>query len=248
MTSIRVMTYNVRQGLGRDGRIDPERIAAVIAEAGADIVALQDLTTAGRENLLDQLAQRLGMLPYRSRCERRNGNGFLSWQPLRAVAEYDLGHGAGCLRADLDIDRKRIHLFTVRLDPGWCRRHDQVRTLLGPELLGSATLPCPLILLGDFAGLMPWTPDKLRLAIDLRTATRPLWAATFPAVFPLFACDRAYLRGELTVLHACVQRSSLARQASNHLPFLLTVEVKDPRTFLPLDSHFRRNLMDAAPG
>lgn len=248
MTSIRVMTYNVRQCQGRDGRTDPERIAAVIAEAGPDIVALQDLTTTGRDNHLEQLATRLGMLAYGSRCGRLSGNGFLSWQPLRAIREYDLGHGAGCLRADLDVDRKRVHLFTLRLDPGWCRRHEQVLTLLGPDILGSSSLPCPLLLLGDFAGRIPWTPEKLRLALALKAAERPMWAATFPSRLPLFACDRGYLRGELRVLHACVQRSRLARQASNHLPFVMTVELNDPRTFLPLNTHFRGNIMDAAPG
>jgi len=248
VTSIRVMTYNVRQCQGRDGRTDPERIAAVIAEAGPDVVALQDLTTTGPNSQLEQLATRLGMLPYGSRCGRRNGNGFLSWQPLRAVAEYDLGYGAGCLRADLDVDRKRVHLFTVRLDASWYRRHQQVNTLLGPDLLGSSSLPCPLLLLGDFSGRLAWTPEKLHLALALNAVQRPLWAATFPARWPLFACDRGYLRGDLRVLHACVQRSRLARQASNHLPFLLTVEINDPRTFLPLNSHFRGNIMDAAPG
>jgi len=242
------MTYNVGQCKGRDGRSDPERIAAVIAEAGPDIVALQDLTTSGYGNQLERLATRLGMLPYASRDDRANGNGFLSWQPLRAVTGYELGHGAGCLRADLDIDRKRVHLLTLRLDASCCRRHDQVRTLLGPDLLGNTSLPCPLILLGDFAGRMPWTPDKMQLALALKPASRPLWGATFPAHFPLFACDRGYLRGELRVIHACVQRSKLARQASCHLPFLFTVEINDSRTFLPVDTRFRRNLMDAAPG
>ena len=40
--SLRVATYNVHACVGTDGRYDPERVAAVIAELDADIVAVQE--------------------------------------------------------------------------------------------------------------------------------------------------------------------------------------------------------------
>ena len=41
---MRVATYNVHSCIGTDGRHDPDRIATVIAELDADIVALQEFT------------------------------------------------------------------------------------------------------------------------------------------------------------------------------------------------------------
>ena len=41
---LRVATYNVHACVGTDGRHDPDRVAAVIAELDADIVALQEFT------------------------------------------------------------------------------------------------------------------------------------------------------------------------------------------------------------
>src|SRR5262245_27589941 len=40
---MRVMTYNIRGGLGMDGQRSIERIAGVIGSADADLVAIQEL-------------------------------------------------------------------------------------------------------------------------------------------------------------------------------------------------------------
>ena len=41
---IRVATYNVHGCIGTDGRHDPGRVANVITELDADVVALQEFT------------------------------------------------------------------------------------------------------------------------------------------------------------------------------------------------------------
>ena len=41
---LRVATYNVHACVGTDGRHDPDRVASVITELDADIVALQEFT------------------------------------------------------------------------------------------------------------------------------------------------------------------------------------------------------------
>jgi len=41
--TVRVLTYNIHHGEGMDGQIDLERIAAVIRETEADLVALQEV-------------------------------------------------------------------------------------------------------------------------------------------------------------------------------------------------------------
>lgn len=42
-----IATYNVHDCVGTDGRRDPERVARVIAETGADILALQEVSGPG---------------------------------------------------------------------------------------------------------------------------------------------------------------------------------------------------------
>ena len=43
-SSVRVATYNVHECVGTDGRQDPDRIASVVGELDADIIALQEFT------------------------------------------------------------------------------------------------------------------------------------------------------------------------------------------------------------
>ncbi len=64
-TGLCVMTYNIHHGEGRDGKLDLDRIAAVIREANPDIVCLQEMDrNLPRTNHLDfpaELSKRLGM-------------------------------------------------------------------------------------------------------------------------------------------------------------------------------------------
>ena len=61
----RIMTYNVHRCMGVDHKLDPGRIAAVIAQARPDIVALQEVDVGrSRTGGVDQahaIAARLGM-------------------------------------------------------------------------------------------------------------------------------------------------------------------------------------------
>lgn len=62
---LRLMTYNVHNAKGLDGRIDTRRIATVIADAAPDIVAIQEIDSAtGRSDgryLLAEIAAAAGM-------------------------------------------------------------------------------------------------------------------------------------------------------------------------------------------
>ena len=244
MTTARIMTYNVQGCRGVDGECNPDRVLNVIADAAPDIVALQETTPAGLGDPLSYLAEHLGMTLYRDPAGFPAG--FLSHLPLRGVQGLDLGDGGYCLRADVDLGGKRLHLLNVRLDPAPRRRARQVKGLLGPNLLGNPSLICPVLVLGDFADFF-WSAGSLSLTSSLRPAMRPLWRATYPACCPLFGRDRAYLRGPVRVLDGTINRSYLARQASSHLPLTLTVQVTDPRRFLPLAELAGRR-MEAAPG
>lgn len=244
MTIARVMTYNIQHCRGSDGQINPDRILNVISDTAPDIVALQELGPVHHADILPYLAERLGLDAFRDA-----GGGplaYLSFFPLKAVQRFDLGYGGYCLRADVELGGKRLHLLNVCLDSFPSFRSQQIARLLGSELLGNRSLICPVLILGDFADYF-WGAGNLELSSALRRTRRPLWHATYPAKFPVFGRDRAYLRGGVRVLDASVNRSFLARQASKHLPLTLTVQVTDTRRSVRL-RQLAGGRMEAAHG
>jgi len=222
------MTYQVDGCRGRDGRVDHERVFEVIAAGAADLIALQGLGR-GNQTAAEQFARQLGMTWYAQ--PETLGNAYLSYHSISGLRQFDLGGGGRCLRADLDVYGKRLHLFNICLTSTPGLRQAQIATLLGPDLLGSRELVCPTLAVGDFADFW-WGPGNLNLALMLRKASRPLWHATYPTLFPLFGRDRAYLRGELRVLETSILRQRPARQATSHLPLVLTLQINDPRKYL----------------
>ena len=62
---IKVMTYNIQHGRGMDGEVNIERIAQVILDEGADIVALQEVDVgverSGRTDIASELSELTGL-------------------------------------------------------------------------------------------------------------------------------------------------------------------------------------------
>lgn len=244
MSTARIMTYNIQHCRGSDGLVNPDRILNVIADSAPDIVVLQAFGREDQVDVLPYLAERSGL-----DCFRDVSGGslaYLSYFPLKAVQHFDLDYGGSCLRADVELGGKRLHLLNVQLDTFPRFRSHQVAKLLGPELLGNPSLVCPALIIGDFADYF-WGAGNLELASILRRTRRPLWRGTYPACLPFFGRDRAYLRGGVRVLDASINRSFLARQASGHLPLTLTVQITDTRRSVRL-TQLAGGRMEAAPG
>ena len=241
MPGLRIMTYNVRRFCcHRDG---VSAVLAVIAAAAPDIVALQEIDASSGDEM-QILAQRLGMRLYvaPARC----GNAFLSYYPLHHLQSFALSEHGCCLRAELDFGQKCMHLYTVRIE-GVRQHQEQIDSLLGDDLLGAQRHGVPALILGDFGdhrrGGINW--DLLRA---LQRVTKPLVHGTYPAWLPLLTRDRAYVLGDLRVLATEVVRSRLARQASTHLPLLLTVEITDLRKYLKVTPTFPARKLGIATG
>lgn len=243
MTGIRVMTYNVNRCRGRSKTADPDAVASVIGAAAPDVVALQGVDAGCGEDHLSLLAARLGMRPYAS--SGHNTTAYLSYYPLRGVIKIPLGEGDNCLRAEIDVGQKRLFFFNVQLEvhSGRCAQFSE---LLGEELLGNRrTSGAPSLILGDFGGcrqrLLDWTLHR-----TLHCVSKPLVHATYPAGLPLFSRDRAYIQGnELRVLETAVVRDRASRQASSHLPFLMTLQIVDTRIYIKVDESLPRGIETA---
>jgi endonuclease/exonuclease/phosphatase family metal-dependent hydrolase len=92
-------------------------------------------------------------------------------------------------------------------------RARQVRALLEHPHLASG----PAVLIGD---MNAWRPTAASRELDDAFTARHhnrLWPASYPAVRPVLALDRIYVRGA-QVLEMEAHRSVAAQRASDHLP------------------------------
>ncbi len=172
---------------------------------------------------------------------------FLSRYPLNNIQEFSLGHGGRCVRADLDFEKERVHLYNLCLSFDPWQRRDQIRALLSDQLLDNQTQPCATIVCGDFT-LPLWGYGQIRISEHLRRARFPLWRANYPGNFPLWGRDRIYFRGPIRALTGTVLATAEARRASPHLPLVLTVETCDTRNFLTLRDRLRLRKPDPICG
>jgi endonuclease/exonuclease/phosphatase family metal-dependent hydrolase len=93
---LRVVTYNIHRAIGMDRRKRPERIAKVLADVNADVIALQEVIGPGRSGPghAQQLGAELGMgwvmASTRELRGHQFGNVVLSRYPIHDHAHIDL--------------------------------------------------------------------------------------------------------------------------------------------------------------
>jgi len=224
-TRLRVATWNVHGAVGGDGAYAPSRIASVLTELDADVVALQEVgSRSTHDDLLAHLAASTGYRvingPLVDRDGHSFGNAVLSRLPVRQVAHLDLAVDHHEPRGAIDLVVEAGRATSVRvlathlgLRPG--ERREQVRRLLAAV---ERAPPGPTVLMGDVNEWYLWGRPLRWLHAHFRE--RPAAPLTFPARRPVLALDRIWVapRGSLRVLarHA----SPLARIASDHLPLV----------------------------
>ena len=139
---IRVATYNVHGCIGTDGRHDPERVATVIGELDADIVALQEFTYPASVALetrspvvlttLDAYTCALG--PTRQTVTQCFGNALFTRHPIVDVHRIDLSmerrEPRGALAATVDVNGTPVHVLAAHLGLRVHERRFQVRQIL----------------------------------------------------------------------------------------------------------------------
>jgi endonuclease/exonuclease/phosphatase family metal-dependent hydrolase len=219
---IDVATYNVHRCVGRDGREDVERVAAVVCELGAKLVALQEVQGGhdGRSDQLAALAQATGLEPIPGPTLRDDrgtyGNALFTALPHSRVRRVDLSvegvEPRGALDVLLDTPPGPLRVIATHLGLSRAERRRQGVRL--SELLTEGE-SCPTVLLGDFNEWAPRGVVARRLARALRAASA---RATFPAWRPVLALDRLWASRGIEVLQVAAHRSPLARVASDHLP------------------------------
>ena len=228
--TLRVATYNVHACIGTDGRHDPDRVAAVVGELDADVVALQEFTypasvaIESREPVelvaLDRYQCALG--PTRQVATRCFGNALLARHPIIDVHRIDLSmekrEPRGALAATITIGGTSVHVLAAHLGLRIRERRFQVRQIL--EYLDSVRNTL-VVVLGDFND---WLPGRSVVHVLDRRLGRPPRPASFPAVRPIVPLDRIWVQPAQALRRIFAHKTPTARLASDHLPVVADID------------------------
>lgn len=228
---LRIATYNIHKCRGMDRRVRPERIADVIRELDADVVALQEVVSI--ENAKPQtnqprfIAEQLGY-DFRFGENRRHGGGAygnatLSRLPIVASENYDLTwrgrERRGAFRCDIRVGDSEIHLFNVHLGTAFLERRHQGRVIT-KDVIRRDGIDGPRVVVGDFnewtKGLASTLMSGEFQSVDAKLLAR--FGRTYPGILPVLHLDHFYFDKCFRLASAKLHRSKLALVASDHLP------------------------------
>jgi endonuclease/exonuclease/phosphatase family metal-dependent hydrolase len=232
--NLAVASYNIHKGVGTDRRRDLDRTAAVIAEIGADILALQEVDTrfGTRTGLLDleSIRRDLGLtaipLGNTGPAHGWHGNLLLVRNALVQQVHKLVLPGLeprGAIVTDLEISGHPLRVVNTHLGllPG--SRAAQARAILNKV----AMLPDrPTLLMGD---LNEWWRNAAVFRTLAEQFAIPAPQPSFPTRFPLLPYDRIMSCRKGILQDMVPHDSTLSRKASDHLP------VKARFRFLPPD-------------
>jgi endonuclease/exonuclease/phosphatase family metal-dependent hydrolase len=235
--ALRVATFNIHHGVGMDGLLDLERVAAVIDAVDADVVGLQEVDRhlGKRSAFVDQavwLADRLELdFVYGANIDaeprtpgaprRQYGTAILSRHPIREwrntlLPRPEGGEQRGLLEAVIDLDGVRVRAFNTQLqNRSQLERLAQVAAIR--TIVAQPTDPTdPVVLVGDL-NAMPGSPEIAAMTEDLADA----WASagdgdgyTYDAETPHGRIDYVLTSPDVVARAAAV----IPSDASDHLP------------------------------
>ena len=244
----RVTTYNVHKCRGLDRKTSPQRIAKVLIEIDADIIALQEIlhlpesTKVTDHDQLNSIVVELNRhfasvrQPYcicfgenrRLKNGAPYGNAVLTRMQVASCENYHLPQTRrerrGCLRVDLKLPQRKeaLHFFNVHLGTGPRERRVQAENLVSQAILRHSTLKGPRMIVGDFNEWLPGLTTRLLKdeleTVDLKRYVRR--RKTYPGIFPLLHLDHIYYDRDLALRSFRVHRSRTALVASDHLPLV----------------------------
>jgi len=230
---MRIVTYNIHKGRGIDGRTSIKRIANVLADLEADIIALQEVFSfcEAAEGQVEALASALGMQAAfgctRHHRGRPYGNAILTRWPILDSRDVDISwqdrERRGCIRADLETPRGTLHVFNIHMGTSYFERRYQVKNLLASKQLHE-DLSGPRVLIGDFNEWIKGLTTKMlsekfeSLNLELHIQKR----RSYPGFLPLMHLDHVYFERPLHIEKAELVRTRLSKVASDHLPLVAT--------------------------
>lgn len=224
--TLTVASYNIHGGVGADGHCVPKRIAAVLRETGADVIALQEVES--RSTGFDMLAFLAGELqmtgvpgPTLLADDGDYGNGLLTRYPTANTQRIDLSvphrEPRGAIDTEIDIGGTRLRVIATHLGLRPAERRHQVQRLLD---IFEHDRMLPTIFMGDVNEWFLIGRPLRWLHRHFKSTPAP---ATFPARLPLLALDRIWVKPRPMLLSIRRHDTPLARLASDHLPVVACI-------------------------
>ncbi|ARO33964.1 endonuclease/exonuclease/phosphatase family protein (plasmid) [Rhizobium sp. NXC14] len=235
--SIKLLTYNVHSCIGSDRKLDPGRIASVIAATEADIIALQEVDVGRRRTggidqahvIASLLKMQAHFHPALSIAEEQYGDAIITALPTGAIKAGPLpsvGEARGALSVEVTAGDRKLLVVNTHLGLRGRERIRQMTTLLNSGWLhGTAEAPLPAVLCGDFNSIPSSASYRLaaRTLKDAQLTGPGAPRATFPSRYPLMRLDHIFVTDDLVVKKAVVLENRLTRIASDHLPLLAEI-------------------------
>jgi len=221
-----------------DGRVRPDRVARVLQDLNADIIALQEvLSIPDHRPEADQsrfIGEALGMTYVHAEARKLHGgvygNVLLSRYPIFAHRNLDITHSGreqrSVLRGDIPVNGQCLHVFNLHLGTGFLERRFQARALMEHNVLGAPDITGPRIVLGDMnewtRGLVTQTLTEQLRRLDLEV---PRFRRRYPGLLPFLHLDYVYYEHTLRARDAFHHSTRLALMASDHLPLVADFEI-----------------------
>jgi endonuclease/exonuclease/phosphatase family metal-dependent hydrolase len=231
--SLRVATYNIHACVGTDGRHDPDRVAGVIAELDADIVALQEFTYPAGVAIETRMPVTLTLAdayqcvlgPTRQSVTECFGNALLTRHRIVEVHRFDLSverrEARGAIAATIEVGGNIVHVLAAHLGLRVRERRFQVRQIL--DYLDSVR-HTRVVVLGDFNDWLPGRSVVHVLDDRLGTPPRP---RSFPVQWPIVALDRIWVNPLSAMRRIFTHATPTARLASDHFPVVADLDLSE---------------------
>jgi endonuclease/exonuclease/phosphatase family metal-dependent hydrolase len=225
---VRVATWNIRGGVGADGRFDLDRVVRLLKRAEPDIVALQEVDsrrgTGNHAHPFLLLRQALGEHSIEAKsivsAHGEYGQVLISRWPLSDIRIHDISvpgrEPRRAIEAEVATPYGTLRMAAVHLGLTFGERRSQTRTLL--EI--AERVPSTTVMAGDFNDWI-WR-GSVQNAIHRKLPART-WHRTFPSWLPVIRLDRIYCRPRDALVASFTDRA--ARALSDHLPVFADVRV-----------------------
>jgi endonuclease/exonuclease/phosphatase family metal-dependent hydrolase len=248
---LRVATYNIHKGVrgvGPRKRLEIHNLGLAVEALDADLVCLQEVRLFHTRDARrfdrtwfgwPEVGQAEFLAPdgyevaYRSNAVTRHGehgNALLSRWPMGEVGHHDVSdhrfEQRGLLHVQVQWAGAPVHVIVVHFGLVHASRVRQVERL-GRYMAEAVPAQQPLLVAGDFndwSERLDGPMERIGLARAVVQDQSHLRRSTFPALAPVFALDRIYLRG-LRCRSMQVPRGAAWARMSDHLPLLAELEL-----------------------
>lgn len=227
---LKLMTYNVHRGIGKDGKLNLTNTAEVIRSSDAVIISLQEVERYSiRTGFRDQikiLSEKLNMnYAYGKSINVLNGeygNGLLSKYPIEEYIAYDLPsfrEQRTILRTVINIDGFRLAVYNTHLGLKEAERKEQLEFI--QQMMVEETLD--YLLMGDMNSKSSNLTEITGFMKDSAEGSLKLDQSTFEENDVQERIDYIFLSKNMIAMDYDV----ILSEASDHYPVISEVVVRE---------------------